>query len=146
MPTVDRNTFFMGSQLSSTAQKMFEDHARARERERRHQGTISLEKALELLYAWADEILGRSKGEQRMTDQGTLEAKQSVMRERHNESRPGRVPKQRQPPAIDMGKYRRRVAAHLLLERGLSLSQVAIKLRVRYAALVEWDRKKRPLL
>ena len=82
-----------------------------------------------------------------MIDTEKLQRQQASIRKRNaKRRRPGPVPKQQKPATVDMGKLERRVVAHKLLERGWSLSQVAIHMSVRIEALTEWDRRGRPIL
>ncbi|PYX30456.1 MAG: hypothetical protein DMG80_12010 [Acidobacteria bacterium] len=77
-----------------------------------------------------------------------LEEKQKQMRERHaKHSRTGRPLTQSQPLVPDLQRLlRRRIQAHLLLERGLSFAQVAIEVKTSVEALRLWHDKGRPLL
>jgi hypothetical protein len=59
---------------------------------------------------------------------------------------PGPLPKQQRPlhPYVT-AQFKRRVAAHLLFERGFSLALVAIELGWPIDSLKKWDAEGRPL-
>jgi hypothetical protein len=77
----------------------------------------------------------------------TLEQKQQAMRRRHVRPRRGRVLKQWQPVAPDLGeKFQRRVAAVVLLKRGYSAAQLAAHFNVNASWVQDWIARGCPLL
>jgi hypothetical protein len=134
----------IGDTRSPIVREMFEDLERQQRRERRRQGTISLEEALSKLYSWANDVLVRKK-EKAVINQNMLETKQDEMRARVR-SREEKKPRLGRPRAVrDYEKLRYRITALIDLQAGRSVEFIASRLKKPPDAIRRWIDRGMPL-